>query len=197
MENPWKAEGTASRHSARTNIAVTNTRQQESAGRLRHIPNGPLSLKRASTIEIQSNPQLTSSESWGRRCRRRWVYIIQFPTLINLSAYHQVSEDELGQALRAAVVCCILAKAGPQRSRILANLYKDERTAHLDLFPFMEKVYLERILRHDEVQIWSWDPCFAVWLMRPDMSTAHLEGEQVPPEKVCLECISRPDEVRR
>lgn len=97
---------------------------------------------------------LTSNESWGRRCGR--VYIIQFPALSSLSAYHQVSEDELGQALRAAVVCCILAKAGPQRSRILANLYKDERTAHLDLFPFMEKVYLERILRPDEVQIWSW-----------------------------------------
>ena len=55
------------------------------------------------------------------------------------------------QALRAAVTCCILAKAGPQRSRILANLYKDERTAHLDVFPFMERVYLERILRPDEV----------------------------------------------
>ena len=41
------------------------------------------------------------------------------------------------------MVCTILAMAGPQRSRILANLYKDERTHALDLFPFMEKVYLE------------------------------------------------------
>jgi COP9 signalosome complex subunit 4 len=64
----------------------------------------------------------------------------------------QISEDELQEALQAAVVCTILAKAGPQRSRILANLYKDERTHGLDLFPFMEKVYLERILRPDEVR---------------------------------------------
>lgn len=49
------------------------------------------------------------------------------------------------------MVCTILAKAGPQRSRVLANLYKDERTHVLQQFPFMEKVYLERILRSDEV----------------------------------------------
>lgn len=55
------------------------------------------------------------------------------------------------EALGAAVVCTILAKAGPQRSRILANLYKDERTAALPTFSFMQKVYLERVLRPDEV----------------------------------------------
>ena len=63
----------------------------------------------------------------------------------------QVSEQELVQALEAAVTCCILASAGPQRSRVLANLYKDERTRALPVFPFLEKVYLERILRREEV----------------------------------------------
>ena len=69
-----------------------------------------------------------------------------------LCACLQISEDELQEALQAAVVCTILAKAGPQRSRVLANLYKDERTHGLAPFPFMEKVYLERILRPDEVR---------------------------------------------
>ncbi len=55
-------------------------------------------------------------------------------------------------ALEAAVTCCILAAAGPQRSRVLANLYKDERTRTLPVFPFLEKVYLERILQRAEVQ---------------------------------------------
>ena len=63
-----------------------------------------------------------------------------------------MSEDDLTQALTAACICCILAKAGPQRSRILANLYKDERTRALPIFPFLQKVYLERILRQDEVR---------------------------------------------
>lgn len=36
----------------------------------------------------------------------------------------RVDEDELQQALSAAVTCTILAAAGPQRSRVLATLYK-------------------------------------------------------------------------
>lgn len=65
--------------------------------------------------------------------------------------FAQVSEQELIVALEAAVTCCILAAAGPQRSRVLANLYKDERTRSLPVFSFLEKVYLERILRREEV----------------------------------------------
>ena len=71
-----------------------------------------------------------------------------------------MSEDDLTQALTAACICCILAKAGPQRSRILANLYKDERTRALPIFPFLQKVYLERILRQDEARCASWGSRF-------------------------------------
>lgn len=35
-----------------------------------------------------------------------------------------IDEDALEQALTAAVTCTILAAAGPQRSRVLATLYK-------------------------------------------------------------------------
>ena len=35
-----------------------------------------------------------------------------------------MDEEELQQALTAAVTCTILAAAGPQRSRVLATLYK-------------------------------------------------------------------------
>ena len=45
--------------------------------------------------------------------------------------------------------------AGPQRSRVLATLYKDERCNKLPIFPMMEKVYLERILRKEEVDAFS------------------------------------------
>jgi COP9 signalosome complex subunit 4 len=84
--------------------------------------------------------------------KRKFVEAAQRYYELSQMQNQQVSEDDLEAALAAAVVCCILAKAGPQRSRILANLYKDERTAGLQrLFPFMEKVYLERILRPDEV----------------------------------------------
>jgi len=60
--------------------------------------------------------------------------------------------DALEEALNAAVVCCILAAAGPQRSRVLANLYKDERVSQMHVFTFLEKVFFERILQPDEVR---------------------------------------------
>ena len=61
-------------------------------------------------------------------------------------------EGDLAAALTASVACAVLAAAGPQRSRVLAMLYKDERCASLPIFPMLEKVYLERILRPDEVK---------------------------------------------
>jgi COP9 signalosome complex subunit 4 len=51
----------------------------------------------------------------------------------------------------AAVQCAVLAGAGPQRSRSLATLYKDERTHHLSSFSILEKTYLERVIRPNEV----------------------------------------------
>lgn len=43
---------------------------------------------------------------------------------IYTSNYREINEEALGQALSAAVTCTILAGAGPQRSRVLATLYK-------------------------------------------------------------------------
>jgi COP9 signalosome complex subunit 4 len=37
------------------------------------------------------------------------------------------------------------------RSRLLATLYKDERSQKLSVFPILEKMFLDRILRKQEV----------------------------------------------
>ncbi|KAI8393420.1 uncharacterized protein BYT42DRAFT_601090 [Radiomyces spectabilis] len=68
-----------------------------------------------------------------------------------LSYVTQLDEEERIQCLTAAVQCAILAGAGPQRSRSLATLYKDERTHHLASFSMLEKTYLDRVIRHNEV----------------------------------------------
>lgn len=52
-----------------------------------------------------------------------------FGTLIKLIKANyfycrEIDEEALEQALSAAVTCTILAAAGPQRSRVLATLYK-------------------------------------------------------------------------
>ncbi|KAF8071124.1 CSN4 [Scenedesmus sp. PABB004] len=66
-----------------------------------------------------------------------------------------VGEDDLIGALSNAITCTILAAAGPQRSRLLSQVYKDERSASLPVWPFLEKVYLERILARDEVEAFA------------------------------------------
>lgn len=67
----------------------------------------------------------------------------------------QVSEEDRRQALEAAVKCAILSAAGPQRSRLLATLYKDERTSTLPQFSILQKVYLERLLSQGEVSAFA------------------------------------------
>ncbi|KAI9027315.1 hypothetical protein CLU79DRAFT_741325 [Phycomyces nitens] len=68
-----------------------------------------------------------------------------------LSYDSQMDEEERIFALSAAVQCAVLAGAGPMRSRSLATLYKDERTHHLPSFPILEKTYLDRVIRPEEV----------------------------------------------
>ncbi|KAF9578548.1 COP9 signalosome complex subunit 4 [Lunasporangiospora selenospora] len=73
------------------------------------------------------------------------------------SRYHEISYiqdvdyEERMQILSAAVVCAVLAGAGPQRSRMLATLYKDDRSQRLPHFSILEKMYLDRVLRSNEV----------------------------------------------
>ncbi|KAL1916908.1 uncharacterized protein VTP21DRAFT_5105 [Calcarisporiella thermophila] len=74
------------------------------------------------------------------------------------SKYHELSyateidAEDRNRCLSAAVVCALLAGAGPQRSRMLATLYKDDRTHQLPHFVILEKMYLDRLLRPEEVQ---------------------------------------------
>jgi len=66
-----------------------------------------------------------------------------------------ISDEEVVTALQMAVTCSILAPAGPQRSRLLGMLYKDERTLSLANYSMLEKVYMERVLRHSEVEVFA------------------------------------------
>merc|ERR1719213_535513 len=67
----------------------------------------------------------------------------------------KVVEEDLMQLLRCAVTCAILAPAGPQRSRILASLCKDERIRHLEHYEILQKMFLERLIRAAEVNMFE------------------------------------------
>ena len=65
-----------------------------------------------------------------------------------------IAEDERITALQNALVCTLLASAGQHRSRMLATLFKDERCQSnlVELFPILEKMYLDRIIRKSELK---------------------------------------------
>jgi len=66
-----------------------------------------------------------------------------------------VHEDERMQALKNALICAVLASAGQQRSRMLATLYKDERSQQLPAYSILEKMHLDRIIKRGELEEFS------------------------------------------
>ena len=52
----------------------------------------------------------------------------------------------------AAVTCAVLAPAGPNRSRVLASLCRDERTTQLPTHNILTKMFLDHIIRTAEVK---------------------------------------------
>ncbi|KAJ6186495.1 hypothetical protein N7519_007796 [Penicillium mononematosum] len=64
--------------------------------------------------------------------RRRFLDAAQEYFIVSLAP--GVDEEDRLTALSAAIRCAVLAPAGPQRSRSLARLYKDDRTPSVDEF---------------------------------------------------------------
>merc|ERR1719203_1928860 len=71
--------------------------------------------------------------------------------LAQQTAGTQICQSDLLQLLKCAVTCAILAPAGPQRSRILALLCKDERIRSVEHFEILHKMFMERLIRGTEV----------------------------------------------
>ncbi len=73
-------------------------------------------------------------------------------------AHTSIPANEKLLLLGNAVTCAVLAKAGPQRSRLLGILCKDDRLKELDHLPkfashasVITKMYTERLLSHSEL----------------------------------------------
>jgi len=80
--------------------------------------------------------------------------------------YHELSQtsediidsDELLHMLGRAATCAILAPSGPQRQRVLGQIYKDDRLSSLDQIPefsthstILKKMYYHQVLRPNEL----------------------------------------------
>lgn len=74
---------------------------------------------------------------------------------LSQSGQYDIDEDDLLQLLKCAVTCAILAPAGPQKARILTLLYKDERSQKLESFEILQNMFMERVIKPDDVKKFS------------------------------------------
>jgi len=66
-----------------------------------------------------------------------------------------VDEDERMRIFGRAIICTILAPAGPQRGKMLAKLYKDDRASQAEDFPILEKIFFDRLLSPAEIKAFA------------------------------------------
>lgn len=73
----------------------------------------------------------------------------------NVSLSANVAEEDRLHALAAAIKTAVLAPAGPQRNKTLGKLYKDERASDTEEYGILEKMFLDRLLAAEEVDIFA------------------------------------------
>jgi len=128
-------------------------------------------VKKASVLmnATADHPDKTAVASLNLRYRVTFARVLdaQRKFLEAATRYYDVSviqnqsvhKDDLLVLLGKAVTCAVLAKAGPQRNRILASLYRDERLGQLEQMPsysnhaaVLEKMYKEQLLEPRELR---------------------------------------------
>ncbi|XP_042188380.1 COP9 signalosome complex subunit 4 isoform X1 [Callorhinchus milii] len=112
-------------------------------------------INRASLLQNESTNeqlQIHYKVCYARVLDYRRKFIEAAQRYNELSYKSIVHETERLEALKHALHCTILASAGQQRSRMLATLFKDERCQQLAAYGILEKMYLDRIIRGNQLQ---------------------------------------------
>ncbi|KAL9111991.1 MAG: hypothetical protein Q9227_003611 [Pyrenula ochraceoflavens] len=111
----------------------------------------------SATSTFSSNPDLKLHYqlSQARILDSRRKFLDASAEYYNVSLSPTVAEDDRLQALSASITAAVLAPAGPQRSRALAKLYKDDRSSGTEEFSILEKMFLDRLLSPGEVDAFA------------------------------------------
>lgn len=106
---------------------------------------------------LQSSPDLLLHYqlSQARILDSRREFLNASAEYLNVSNNSQVDEADRLSALSAAIRTAILAPAGPQRSRTLNKLYKDERSQETQDYSILENMFLDRLLAPAEVDAFA------------------------------------------
>ncbi|XP_036384679.1 COP9 signalosome complex subunit 4 isoform X1 [Megalops cyprinoides] len=132
-------------------------------------------INRASLLQNESTNeqlQIHYKVCYARVLDYRRKFIEAAQRYNELSYKSIVHESERLEALKHALHCTILASAGQQRSRMLATLFKDERCQQLAAYGILEKMYLDRIIRGNQLQE------FAAMLM-PHQKATTADGSSI------------------
>ncbi|KAA0703771.1 COP9 signalosome complex subunit 4 [Triplophysa tibetana] len=132
-------------------------------------------INRASLLQNESTNeqlQIHYKVCYARVLDYRRKFIEAAQRYNELSYKSIVHETERLEALKHALHCTILASAGQQRSRMLATLFKDERCQQLSAYGILEKMYLDRIIRGNQLQE------FAAMLM-PHQKATTADGSSI------------------
>lgn len=114
--------------------------------RIKNLPSSNATL--ASNADLKLHFQLSQARILDARRR----FLDASAEYLNVSLSPSVAEDDRLQALSAAIKTAVLAPAGPQRSKTLGKLYKDERATSTEEFLILEKMFLDRLLSSAEVE---------------------------------------------
>ena len=106
---------------------------------------------------LQSSPdlQLHYQLSQARILDSRRDFLNASAEYLNVSFNGSVAEEDRLQALSASIKTAILAPAGPQRSRTLAKLYKDDRSGDTEEYGILENMFLDRLLAPAEIEAFA------------------------------------------
>lgn len=73
----------------------------------------------------------------------------------NLACEPEIESHTRQEYLDRSCVCAILSKAGPQRSRMLATLYKDERSVNFPFYQILQNMNQERVVPRSAIADFS------------------------------------------
>jgi COP9 signalosome complex subunit 4 len=106
---------------------------------------------------LQSSPELALHYqlSQARILDAKRDFLNASAEYLKVSNSSQVDQADRLTALSAAIKTAILAPAGPQRSRTLAKLYKDERSSEVQDYFILENMFLDRLLAPAEVEAFA------------------------------------------
>ena len=106
---------------------------------------------------IQTRPDLRMHYqlSQARILDSRREFLSACNEYLPVSSTMSVAEEDRLHALSAAIKCALLAPAGPQRSKMLAKLYKEERAAETGEYSILENMFFDRLISPLEVDTFA------------------------------------------